>query len=453
MKIKKSIIMILSIICLVILGGCSSQDKGARKLWNDFTSAVNEKNNEKIALTFFEKDSNDYNSFLENEESFRLFSEIDSIKTQAFDYFCTTDFTSAGNGEMYYAVHVKANIICLGDDNDYEFDIYMNRNKRSGWKFSNVVNINPFEGELGNTPNDQWLRSALYNENGFLYKKTYTSQDGQIVYNGITLSSYDKNAKNVVIPSEIEGLPVTSIQKFAFMKQGKIFQITYSNSKMSSLVIPETVTTIGDYAFFQCKNLRELNIPASVKSIGEYAFASSTKIGKLVFNIDDSEMYNDELLAEVASESEDGIVIKGAHNMYVGDIINLQEASSQLVTWSVDKTNVATIDPDKGILTAVGTGDVTITATLKSNPAAVATVTLSVSACPETLQIKIQSTAFDRLDGLKELYINARNPFLINLTSALKLSSKVTIYVPKGSLEMYQSAANWSAYKEQIQEM
>lgn len=43
---------------------------------------------------------------------------------------------------------------------------------------------------------------------------------------------------------------------------------------MASAVIPETVVSIGDYAFAYRKNLSEIAIPSSVTAIGSYAFAN-----------------------------------------------------------------------------------------------------------------------------------------------------------------------------------
>lgn len=40
----------------------------------------------------------------------------------------------------------------------------------------------------------------------------------------------------------------------------------------SNTTIPNSVTCIGDYAFYMCTGLTSIQIPASVKSIGEYAF-------------------------------------------------------------------------------------------------------------------------------------------------------------------------------------
>ena len=48
--------------------------------------------------------------------------------------------------------------------------------------------------------------------------------------------------------------------------------ITYPNSNSSDYSIPQTVTTISDYAFADCINLSSVIIPRSVTKIGEYAF-------------------------------------------------------------------------------------------------------------------------------------------------------------------------------------
>ncbi len=61
---------------------------------------------------------------------------------------------------------------------------------------------------------------------------------------------------------------VTSIGDFAF----------YDYSNLQSVTIPESVTSIGDFAFYDCSNLQSVTIPNSVTSIGESAFKDCSSL-------------------------------------------------------------------------------------------------------------------------------------------------------------------------------
>ena len=59
----------------------------------------------------------------------------------------------------------------------------------------------------------------------------------------------------------------------------------YINGKKvnGDLVIPDSVTSIGDYAFSGCSGLTSITIPDSVNFIGSYAFYYCSKLKNITY--------------------------------------------------------------------------------------------------------------------------------------------------------------------------
>ena len=84
---------------------------------------------------------------------------------------------------------------------------------------------------------------------------------------GAHITDCDPEAINLEIPATVEDVPVVAIEKYAFR-----------DSALESVVIPDTVTTIGDEAFYGCGKLKEIQLPASVTSLGNRVFAQCTSL-------------------------------------------------------------------------------------------------------------------------------------------------------------------------------
>ena len=54
-----------------------------------------------------------------------------------------------------------------------------------------------------------------------------------------------------------------------------------NNEKIENLIIPYGVKTIGNYAFYNCRDITSISIPATVTAIGEYAFYACDEIESL----------------------------------------------------------------------------------------------------------------------------------------------------------------------------
>lgn len=80
------------------------------------------------------------------------------------------------------------------------------------------------------------------------------------------LTSYKGEKEVIEIPSTVNGKKVTEIGADAF--NNKDLSIT-------SVTLPDTVTKIGNKAFYGCSKLTKITLPASLKSIDDYAFYQS----------------------------------------------------------------------------------------------------------------------------------------------------------------------------------
>lgn len=114
---------------------------------------------------------------------------------------------------------------------------------------------------------------------------TYENLSYTIADSGIVIIDCDESATSVIIPEQIDGIPVTIIGDQAFWNCVKLTSITIPSSVVSigdkafencvgliSISISDGVTTIGDEVFYNCRNLTNISIPNSVTSIGRYAF-------------------------------------------------------------------------------------------------------------------------------------------------------------------------------------
>ena len=122
-----------------------------------------------------------------------------------------------------------------------------------------------------------------------LFKKTES---------GYEVVGYEEGITSLIIPSAIDGVPVTSIADKAFRDSEisgdvvlpKTIESIGDEAFMNSvyldgkIYLPSSLKTIGERAFYSCNEIEgDLIIPDSVESIGDEAFAYCLKLGKGVY--------------------------------------------------------------------------------------------------------------------------------------------------------------------------
>ncbi len=157
---------------------------------------------------------------------------------------------------------------------------------------------------------DEWYYTTSYNQ----YDE----------YGGLKIYCYKGNQKNVVIPSEINGIPVTAVGSMWTDIEHSDRTPYYDTSNVETVVVPETVKyligsfanltnlksvtlsegleVIGNNTFENCTQLTEIDIPDSVIKIYGLAFKNSG-IEKRPFEISFEEIeYDFSKLSEINEE-------------------------------------------------------------------------------------------------------------------------------------------------------
>lgn len=179
-------------------------------------------------------------------------------------------------------------------------------------KVLSVIQIISEKEENGKPPNRYPGAPNLKPSEGLEYEgMTIDSDpfsDDYIAYQVVGLG--DCEDLDVVIPSEYKGLPVASIRQGAFYDCSELTSVIIPNSiteigdwafagcsSLTSVTIPDSVTYITDGAFSHCSSLTSITIPDSVISIGHVAFSNCTGLTSVtipdnVIAIDESAFQN-----------------------------------------------------------------------------------------------------------------------------------------------------------------
>lgn len=123
---------------------------------------------------------------------------------------------------------------------------------------------------------------------------TYVLLDDETV----TITGYHGSDSMVTIPDQLEGKMVTGIGDKAFLRCKSMASVTipdsvtsigdyaFSWTSLTSVIIPESVMSIGNYAFSLCSSLISVTIPDSVTSIGDNPFGGCEQLSEIVVSPD-----------------------------------------------------------------------------------------------------------------------------------------------------------------------
>ena len=199
-------------------------------------------------------------------------------------------------------------------------------------------------------------------------------------------------------------------------KIGGSIHLFVDGKEITELVIPDSITSIGDYAFDGCSSLTSVTMPDSVTSIGEGAFSKCSSL--ISVTIPDS----------VTS---------------IGDEAFSWCSSLTSVTIPDSVTSIrkkAFINCTSLTSVTIGNGVTSIGVYAFHNCSSLTSVTIGYSVT------SIGDEAFYMCPSLKEVYCKPTTPPTLRTDLFDSNTSGRTIYVPRNSVNRYKSNSYWMYY-------
>lgn len=121
-------------------------------------------------------------------------------------------------------------------------------------------------------------------------------------YSSVLIVRYKGKDKDVVIPSEIEGIPVTALGASAFLNNKTVESIIIPDSvaslmgraytgndgcfkgctSLKAVIIPDAIDVLPEGCFYGCSSLEDIILPSGIKEIPSFAFYKCTSLTSLV---------------------------------------------------------------------------------------------------------------------------------------------------------------------------
>ncbi len=113
---------------------------------------------------------------------------------------------------------------------------------------------------------------------------------------GIFITGYNGNATDLELPSKVANKEIVGICDFAFNYRTSIISVVIPDSitivgerafancsSLETVIMGNNIKTIGDYAFYYCTRLKEIELVESITYIGQYAFAYCVRLESIRF--------------------------------------------------------------------------------------------------------------------------------------------------------------------------
>lgn len=196
-----------------------------------------------------------------------------------------------------------------------------------GWSTTgnnSVVEYNP--GDIYDINSDLTLYALWEAIEGYI---PYTNED-YFVFDGSAIDQYVGSDDVVRIPPRINGLKVREISEDAFN----------GNDTITTVILPDGVISVGDYAFAFCDNLETIELNEGLQIIGEGAFYGYNSTNKIKSIIIPSTVTEIEKNSFRSCQNLENVIFSGDNITTIGEYAFLECTKLSSITLPNSVTNM-----------------------------------------------------------------------------------------------------------------
>ena len=194
-------------------------------------------------------------------------------------------------------------------------------------------------------------------------------------------------------------------------------------SGLTSINIPNSVTTIGNYAFSNCSGLTSINIPNSVNSIGNSAFFNCSGLTSIKVESGNTK-YDSRNNCNAIIETNTNTLIAGCNNAIIPNSVTTIGNSAFFNCSGLTSINI----PNS--VTTIG------------NYAFYKCTSLTSITIPNSVTT-IGNRAFYGCRGLASVISEIKDPQQVSLGTNVFYNTDAILYVPAGTKSSYEAISGW----------
>lgn len=257
------------------------------------------------------------------------------------------------------------------------------------------------------------------------------------------IGSHEENC-TVNIPENVNGYTVIGIGEKAFYE-----------SNIGSIDIPNSVVSIGNFAFNGCTSLTSMTIPNSVTTIGDRIFSNCTNLSNISVESGNG-TYDSRDNCNAIIETASNTLIAGCKNTVIPNSIVRIGGGAFFFCTSLTSISIP------GSVTIIGSNAFVECSSLTSLtiPNSVTTIgEFAFSQCYSLTSVSLPYSltsigynAFGWCNSLTSVTVGMTTPLAIgDFTFTSRARANATLYVPAGCKAAYEAADYWKEFKEIVE--